>query len=87
MPSWRGLILGDKIFGGSGVLPQLGHLARDLCTMKHGDGGHTPEMEVNANAFAAVFLMPKESVASNVRQWTGENAGACALLILENEGF
>lgn len=43
---------------------ELGHLVRDLYTMQHGQA-HGPEMERQADAFAAAFLMPKESVVAN----------------------
>ncbi|MCD9473086.1 XRE family transcriptional regulator, partial [Photobacterium phosphoreum] len=43
---------------------ELGHLIRDVYTMQHGQA-HGPEIERQANAFAAAFLMPKESVAAN----------------------
>jgi Zn-dependent peptidase ImmA (M78 family)/DNA-binding XRE family transcriptional regulator len=43
---------------------ELGHLVRDVYTMQHGQA-HGPEMERQADAFAAAFLMPKESVAAN----------------------
>lgn len=43
---------------------ELGHLVRDVYTMQHG-GVHGPEMERQADAFAAAFLMPKESVIAN----------------------
>jgi len=43
---------------------ELGHLVRDLYTMQHGEP-HGVEMEREANAFAAAFLMPKESVIAN----------------------
>lgn len=43
---------------------ELGHLVRDVYTMQHGQA-HGPEMERQADAFAAAFLMPKDSVAAN----------------------
>lgn len=43
---------------------ELGHLVRDVYTMQHGQA-HGPEMERQADAFAAAFLMPAESVAAN----------------------
>ena len=43
---------------------ELGHLVRDVYTMQHGQV-HGPEMERQADAFAAAFLMPKDSVAAN----------------------
>lgn len=43
---------------------ELGHLVRDVYTMQHGQA-HGPEMERYADAFAAAFLMPKESVIAN----------------------
>ena len=43
---------------------ELGHLVCDVYTMQHGKP-HGPEMEKNANAFAAAFLMPRESVQAN----------------------
>ncbi|CAM3296568.1 XRE family transcriptional regulator [Pseudomonas floridensis] len=43
---------------------ELGHLVRDVYTMQHGQA-HGPEIERQADAFAAAFLMPKESVAAN----------------------
>lgn len=43
---------------------ELGHLVRDVYSMQHGDA-HGPEMERQADAFAAAFLMPKESVVAN----------------------
>lgn len=43
---------------------ELGHLVRDLYTMQHGQL-HGPEMERQADAFAAAFLMPRESVVVN----------------------
>ena len=43
---------------------ELGHLVRDLYSMQHGEA-HGPEMERQADAFAAAFLMPKESVIAN----------------------
>lgn len=43
---------------------ELGHLVRNVYTMQHGQP-HGPEMERQADAFAAAFLMPKESVAAN----------------------
>lgn len=43
---------------------ELGHLVRDVYSMKHGKTP-TPEIEKQANAFASAFLMPKESVVAN----------------------
>lgn len=43
---------------------ELGHLVRDVYSMQHGEA-HGPEMERQADAFAAAFLMPKESVVAN----------------------
>jgi Zn-dependent peptidase ImmA (M78 family)/DNA-binding XRE family transcriptional regulator len=43
---------------------ELGHLVRDVYSMRHGEA-HGPEMERQADAFAAAFLMPKESVVAN----------------------
>lgn len=43
---------------------ELGHLVRDVYSMQHGEP-HGPEMERQADAFAAAFLMPKESVIAN----------------------
>lgn len=43
---------------------ELGHLVRDVYTMQYGQA-HGPEMERQADAFAAAFLMPKESVFVN----------------------
>lgn len=43
---------------------ELGHLVRDVYTMRHGQS-HSQEMERNADAFAAAFLMPAQSVAAN----------------------
>lgn len=43
---------------------ELGHLVRDVYTMQHGQL-QGPEMERQADTFAAAFLMPKESVAAN----------------------
>lgn len=43
---------------------ELGHLVRDLYSMQHGQA-HGPEMERQADAFAAAFLMPRESVVVN----------------------
>ncbi|MEB2854112.1 ImmA/IrrE family metallo-endopeptidase [Pseudomonas atacamensis] len=43
---------------------ELGHLVRDVYTMQHGQA-HGPEMERQADAFAAAFLMPRDSVAAN----------------------
>ncbi|AHG65486.1 XRE family transcriptional regulator [Advenella mimigardefordensis] len=43
---------------------ELGHLVRDVYSMQHGHA-HGPEMERQADAFAAAFLMPKESIAAN----------------------
>lgn len=42
---------------------ELGHLVRDLYSMQHGES-RGPEMEQDANAFAAAFLMPEESVVA-----------------------
>lgn len=41
---------------------ELGHLVRDSYSMLHGEAAHNPEMEKAANAFAAAFLMPRNSV-------------------------
>lgn len=43
---------------------ELGHLVRDVHSMKHGQG-HGTEMERDADAFAAAFLMPRDSVMAN----------------------
>jgi len=43
---------------------ELGHLVRDVYTMQHGQA-HGPEIERQADAFAAAFLMPKESAIAN----------------------
>lgn len=43
---------------------ELGHLVRDVYSMQHGEI-HGPEIERQADAFAAAFLMPKESVITN----------------------
>lgn len=43
---------------------ELGHLVRDVYSMQHGEA-RGPEMERQADAFAAAFLMPKESVVVN----------------------
>jgi Zn-dependent peptidase ImmA (M78 family)/DNA-binding XRE family transcriptional regulator len=43
---------------------ELGHLVRDVYSMQHGEA-QGPEMERQADAFAAAFLMPKESVVAN----------------------
>lgn len=43
---------------------ELGHLVRDVYSMKHGKMPD-PEIEKQANAFASAFLMPKESVVAN----------------------
>lgn len=43
---------------------ELGHLVRDIRSMQHGEV-HGPEMEREANAFAAEFLMPRESVITH----------------------
>lgn len=43
---------------------ELGHLVRDVYSMKHGHA-HGPEMERQADAFAAAFLMPMASVTAN----------------------
>lgn len=40
---------------------ELGHLVRDLHSMLHGEA-HSREMEREANAFAAAFLMPHDDV-------------------------
>ena len=46
---------------------ELGHLVRDVYTMRHGQaqGREMPEIERQADAFASAFLMPKESVEAN----------------------
>jgi len=46
---------------------ELGHLVRDVCTMRHGnkDDRATKEMEVQADRFASAFLMPMDSVMAN----------------------
>ena len=46
---------------------ELGHLVRDVYTMRHGraHGLEMPEIERQADAFASAFLMPKESVTAN----------------------
>ncbi|WP_043350117.1 XRE family transcriptional regulator [Cupriavidus basilensis] len=43
---------------------ELGHLVRDVYSMQHGEAQGI-EMERQADAFAAAFLMPKESVIAN----------------------
>lgn len=43
---------------------ELGHLVRDVYSMRHGQA-HGPEMERQADAFAAAFLMPMTSVVAN----------------------
>lgn len=43
---------------------ELGHLVRDVYSMKHGKTPD-PEIEKQANAFASAFLMPKDSVVAN----------------------
>lgn len=43
---------------------ELGHLVRDVFSMKHAEA-RSQEMEKQADAFAAAFLMPKESVIAN----------------------
>lgn len=43
---------------------ELGHLVRDVYSMQHGES-QGPEIERRADAFAAAFLMPKESVEAN----------------------
>lgn len=43
---------------------ELGHLVRDVYSMQHGEAQGI-EMERQADAFAAAFLMPKESVVAN----------------------
>lgn len=43
---------------------ELGHLVRDVYSMKHGKAPD-PEIEKQANAFASAFLMPKDSVMAN----------------------
>ncbi len=43
---------------------ELAHLVRDVYSMRHGQA-HGPEMERQADAFAAAFLMPMASVISN----------------------
>jgi Zn-dependent peptidase ImmA (M78 family)/DNA-binding XRE family transcriptional regulator len=43
---------------------ELGHLVRDRHSMLHGTA-HSPEMEREANAFAAAFLMPRNSVIAH----------------------
>lgn len=43
---------------------ELGHLVRDVYSMQHGEA-QGQEMERQADAFAAAFLMPKESVIAN----------------------
>lgn len=46
---------------------ELGHLVRDVYTMRHGraHGREMPEIERQADAFASAFLMPKDSVTAN----------------------
>lgn len=46
---------------------ELGHLVRDIYTMRHGQahGRETPEIERQADAFASAFLMPRESIEAN----------------------
>lgn len=44
---------------------ELGHLVRDVYSMLHGQL-HGPEMERQADAFAAAFLMPEDSVSVSV---------------------
>lgn len=44
---------------------ELGHLVRDVYSMQHGKL-HGPEMERQADAFAAAFLMPEDSVVTNI---------------------
>ncbi|QET03491.1 ImmA/IrrE family metallo-endopeptidase [Cupriavidus pauculus] len=43
---------------------ELGHFVRDVYSMRHGEARGI-EMEREANAFAAAFLMPRESVVAN----------------------
>lgn len=43
---------------------ELGHLVRDVYSMQHGKI-HGSDIEREADAFAAAFLMPKESVVTN----------------------
>ena len=43
---------------------ELGHLVRDVYSMQHGES-RGPEMEHEANAFAAAFLMPEASVIAH----------------------
>lgn len=43
---------------------ELGHLVRDVYSMQHGESRGL-EMERDANAFAAAFLMPEESVVAH----------------------
>lgn len=43
---------------------ELGHLVRDVYSMQHGKV-HSSDIEREADAFAAAFLMPKESVVTN----------------------
>lgn len=43
---------------------ELGHLVRDVYSMQHGKV-HAPEMEREADAFAAAFLMPEDSILVN----------------------
>lgn len=43
---------------------ELGHLVRDVYSMQHGKV-HGSDIEREADAFAAAFLMPKESVVTN----------------------
>lgn len=42
---------------------ELGHLVRDVYSMRH-NKEQAPDVERNANAFAAAFLMPEQSLAS-----------------------
>lgn len=43
---------------------ELGHLVRDVYSMQHGEN-RGPEMERDADTFAAAFLMPRESVVAH----------------------
>ena len=43
---------------------ELGHLVRDVYSMRHGQT-HGPEMEKQADEFAAAFLMPMTSILAN----------------------
>lgn len=43
---------------------ELGHLVRDVYSMRHGQV-HGPEMEKQADEFAAAFLMPMASIMAN----------------------